>query len=142
MVSCNLPAKSTHKNSIFSYTFARQTGEKRSHLSLFQYAQCLKNNTSLEFHESMGAAIAIAFNSTGQFLACGHGRHTLVIRDISHKKKMIELPNFLRTVWAVKFHPEKEHIVAAGCLGGLIMVYDIQVRQQLNRFAYETLMNP
>ena len=44
-----------------------------------------------------------------------------------------ELRGHPRTPWTVKFHPTKEHLVASGCLGGQLRLWDVNERRAIHQ---------
>uniref|UniRef100_A0A7S2W0S9 F-box domain-containing protein n=1 Tax=Rhizochromulina marina TaxID=1034831 RepID=A0A7S2W0S9_9STRA len=70
------------------------------------------------------STIALAFSSDRKTLASTHGDHTVKIVDVVSSTVQATLEGHPRTPWTVKFHPFKPNIVASGCLGGQLRVWD------------------
>jgi len=63
-------------------------------------------------------------------LASTHGDHTVKITCTSTGKLIRNLEGHPRTPWTVKYHPKKPHIVASGCLGYQVRVWDWNWRSE------------
>ena len=71
------------------------------------------------------STIAMAISPTGYDMASTHGDHTVkVISCIDWKVKRV-LRGHPRTPWCVKFHPSNPSVLASGCLGMQVRVWDI-----------------
>ena len=70
------------------------------------------------------STISIAFSPDSRTVASTHGDHTVKI-SCCHTGKLIRtLEGHPRTPWTVKFHPSNSRIVASGCLGFQVRVWD------------------
>ncbi|KAL7489784.1 hypothetical protein ACHAW6_015505 [Cyclotella cf. meneghiniana] len=70
------------------------------------------------------STISIAFSADGRTLASTHGDHTVKI-TCAHTGILIRtLEGHPRTPWTVKYHPTNHRIVASGCLGFQVRVWD------------------
>lgn len=63
------------------------------------------------------------------YLASTHGDHTTKITSFKTKKIIRVFRGHPRTPWSVKFHPRDPNIVASGCLGGHIIIWDIEANK-------------
>lgn len=72
------------------------------------------------------STISIAFSNDSQTMASTHGDHTVKISCCSTGRLMETLEGHPRTPWTVKYHPFKNNIVASGCLGFQVRVWDWQ----------------
>jgi activator-of-BECN1-regulated-autophagy protein 1 len=70
------------------------------------------------------STISIAFSEDSQTMASTHGDHTVKITCCSTGRLLQTLEGHPRTPWTVKFHPLKTNIVASGCLGFQVRVWD------------------
>jgi len=70
------------------------------------------------------STISIAFSSDGDALASTHGDHTVKITCCHSGRVLNMLEGHPRTPWTVKFHPTNKYIVASGCLGYQVRVWD------------------
>lgn len=48
-------------------------------------------------------------------------------------KNIKTLSGHPRTPWCIAFHPSSSEILASGCLGGQVRVWDLKVKTQMNR---------
>lgn len=70
------------------------------------------------------STISIDFSPNGRTLASTHGDHTVKITCAHTGKLLRELEGHPRTPWTVKYHPTNFRIVASGCLGCQVRVWD------------------
>jgi len=70
------------------------------------------------------STISIAFSHDSQTMASTHGDHTVKITCCSTGHLLECLEGHPRTPWTVKYHPILSNIVASGCLGFQVRVWD------------------
>jgi len=70
------------------------------------------------------STISIAFSPDSQTMASTHGDHTVKITCCSTGDLLQTLEGHPRTPWTVKYHPTDINIVASGCLGCQVRVWD------------------
>lgn len=70
------------------------------------------------------STISIAFSPDAHTMASTHGDHTLKITCCSTGRLMQTLEGHPRTPWTIKYHPKNSSIVASGCLGFQVRVWD------------------
>mmetsp|Transcript_2569 Transcript_2569/g.4809 ORF Transcript_2569/g.4809 Transcript_2569/m.4809 type:complete len:768 (-) Transcript_2569:1037-3340(-) len=70
------------------------------------------------------STISIAFSPDGRTLASTHGDHTVKISCCNTGALVRMLEGHPRTPWTVKYHPSKSNIVASGCLGHQVRIWD------------------
>lgn len=70
------------------------------------------------------STISIAFSPDSRTMASTHGDHTVKISCCHTGKLIRSLEGHPRTPWTVKFHPTNSRIVASGCLGYQVRVWD------------------
>lgn len=70
------------------------------------------------------STISIAFSSDSQTMASTHGDHTVKITCCSTGRLLETLEGHPRTPWTVKYHPLQNNILASGCLGFQVRVWD------------------
>ena len=78
--------------------------------------------------ESAVSTISVAFSTDGDALASTHGDHTVKITCCHSGRLLQTLEGHPRTPWTVKFHPTNKYIVASGCLGFQVRVWDWGLR--------------
>lgn len=60
-------------------------------------------------------------------VASTHGNHKIYITDLTTGKNIRILSGHLRTPWCIAFHPTSNEILASGCLGGQVRIWDLSV---------------
>ena len=61
-------------------------------------------------------------------VASSHGDHNINVTDLRTNKCISTLTGHPRTPWCIAFHPHRNDILASGCLGGQVRVWDLSVR--------------
>lgn len=72
------------------------------------------------------STISIAFSPDGQSMASTHGDHTVKITCCTTGRLLQSLEGHPRTPWTVKYHPTDARVVASGCLGHQVRVWNWQ----------------
>jgi len=70
------------------------------------------------------STISIAFSPNGRTMASTHGDHSVKITCCHTGAFVRKLKGHPRTPWTVKYHPVRSNIVASGCLGFQVRVWD------------------
>jgi WD domain, G-beta repeat len=70
------------------------------------------------------STISIAFSCDGRTVASTHGDHTVKISCCVVGILLQCLDGHPRTPWTVKYHPTNPHILASGCLGHQVRIWD------------------
>ena len=65
-------------------------------------------------------------------MASSHGDHTVRIVDCKTGRCLNTLRGHPRTPWCVAFHPSSDELLASGCLGGQVRVWNLKVRSKIN----------
>ena len=60
-------------------------------------------------------------------MATTHGDHSIRITDLGRGVCTRTLTGHPRTPWSLQFHPIQKDILASGCLGGEVRVWDLHV---------------
>lgn len=60
-------------------------------------------------------------------VASSHGDHNINVTDLRTSKCISTLTGHPRTPWCIAFHPHRNDILASGCLGGQVRVWDLSV---------------
>ena len=60
-------------------------------------------------------------------MASSHGDHTVRIVDCKTGKCINTLRGHPRTPWCLTFHPSSNQLLASGCLGGQVRVWNLKV---------------
>ena len=77
------------------------------------------------------STIALSFSCDKRHFASSHGDHSVKIIDFMTGELKQELVGHPRTPWSVKFHPTKPNIVASGCLGSQVFLWDTNTGERL-----------
>lgn len=96
-------------------------------------------NIASEFSlpESTSSTISISISNNGQYVASTHGDHTVKVHYYQSKQCIRVFLGHPRTPWTVKFHPLDSNIIASGCLGGEIRIWNIQLNQCIAKQKYD-----
>ncbi|KAK3583922.1 hypothetical protein CHS0354_033705 [Potamilus streckersoni] len=65
------------------------------------------------------------FSPDGTKVASTHGDHTVRVTDLATGHCIRTLKGHPRTPWCLAFHPSSSHILASGCLGGEVRIWDL-----------------
>lgn len=60
-------------------------------------------------------------------VASTHGNHNVYVTDFTNGRNVKILTGHPRTPWCIAFHPSSNQILASGCLGGQVRVWDLHV---------------
>ena len=60
-------------------------------------------------------------------IATSHGDHTIKISECYTCNVIHTLTGHFRTPWCVVFHPRHNSILASGCLGGQVRIWNLKV---------------
>lgn len=82
------------------------------------------------------STISIAFSSDGKFFASTHGDHTVKVFRYPEGAQVTFLEGHPRTPWTVRFHPTNPAIIATGCLGKEVIVWDHTRRECIRRHSF------
>lgn len=70
------------------------------------------------------STIAADFSNDGEYLASTHGDHTVKVIECSSKRCVTVLSGHRRTPWVVRFHPQRNDILASGSLDHEVRIWD------------------
>jgi hypothetical protein len=99
-----------------------------------------KDNASFDFPiipSKVLSTIAIALSPSGETVATTHGDHTVKIHDYESGEVKQVFVGHPRTPWTVKYHPYNANIIASGCLGFDVRVWDLIAGSQLTTIRYD-----
>jgi len=77
--------------------------------------------------DNIVSTIAISFSVDGFYVATTHGDHTVKVFNYRTGRLFRIFEGHPRTPWTVKFHPSFRNVVASGCLGCEVRVWDISL---------------
>jgi WD40 repeat protein len=73
------------------------------------------------------STISIAISKDGAYIATSHGDHTVKVFNFKSAEIFRVLRGHPRTPWTVKFHPLDSNVIASGCLGGEVRIWNIDL---------------
>ena len=90
-------------------------------------------------------SLAMFLNAVNrQLIASTHGDHSVRITEAKNGKCLHVLTGHPRTPWTIAFHPSSNDLLATGCLGGQVRIWDLRVLHFVNDifacFRYVTLL--
>ncbi|XP_071523741.1 uncharacterized protein [Panulirus ornatus] len=68
----------------------------------------------------------MVFSPDGSKVASTHGDHNIYVSEVKTGQCICTLEGHPRTPWCVAFHPASNDIIASGCLGGVVRVWDLK----------------
>ncbi|XP_069938625.1 uncharacterized protein [Cherax quadricarinatus] len=68
----------------------------------------------------------MVFSPDGSKVASTHGDHNIYVTEVKTGHCICTLEGHPRTPWCVAFHPASNEIIASGCLGGEVRVWDLK----------------
>jgi activating molecule in BECN1-regulated autophagy protein 1 len=83
------------------------------------------------------STISVAFAPDGLTMASTHGDHTVKLSCCSTGRLLQTLDGHPRTPWTVKYHPTDSRIVASGCLGQQVRVWNWKTKACLQMIRLE-----
>ena len=85
--------------------------------------------TYLQLPRGTRSTISMAYAADGTYFASTHGDHTVKVTDTATHRVAHTLYGHPRTPWTVKFHPVSPHVIASGCLGFQVRLWDLRRRR-------------
>jgi activating molecule in BECN1-regulated autophagy protein 1 len=83
------------------------------------------------------STISVAFSPDGQTMASTHGDHTVKLSCCTTGRLLQSLEGHPRTPWTVKYHPSDSRILASGCLGHQVRVWNWETNACLQMIRLE-----
>lgn len=83
------------------------------------------------------STISVAFSPDAQTMASTHGDHTVKITSCTTGRLLQSLDGHPRTPWTVKYHPTDPRIVASGCLGHQVRIWNWEEKTCLQMIRLE-----
>lgn len=85
-------------------------------------------NSNVCYHVSPStkSTFVITFSPDRTKMATSHGNHTIQISDCYSHKVIQVLSGHRRTPWCVRFHPVYNDLLASGCLGGEVRLWNLK----------------
>eukprot|EP00980_Cylindrotheca_fusiformis_P014008 scaffold3658_cov75-Cylindrotheca_fusiformis.AAC.1 len=110
----------------YKSAFLNHLGLEQDNEEQDQDQQQDNDHSQQQQQQSQGAVstISIAFSSCGSTMASTHGDHTVKISDCYSGRLLQTLQGHPRTPWTCKYHPINSNIVASGCLGHQVRIWN------------------
>ncbi|XP_050307428.1 uncharacterized protein LOC126744130 [Anthonomus grandis grandis] len=144
------PEKATSALDLLSGLHDRQRGnanKKISHnenLGLFAEDQLVRKQDLKEMRCEMPghprSTFLMVFSPDGRRSASTHGNHSIYVTDLRSGKNIKTLVGHPRTPWCIAFHPTSDQIVASGCLGGQVRIWDLSGGSEVWTTATESVI--
>ena len=71
------------------------------------------------------SAFLVVFSPDRELMASTHGDHNIYVSQVSSGKCISTLKGHPRTPWCIAFHPTRKWLLASGCLGGHVRLWDL-----------------
>ena len=120
--------------------FSRQIGTKfRRHSGVGQAIDELAENKLIDRDFgvkkcSLGqtrSCFLMVFSPDKSLMASTHGDHNIYVTAVKSGECVTTLRGHPRTPWCIAFHPSYSDIIASGCLGGQVRVWDLHCGSEL-----------
>ncbi|CAG9771902.1 unnamed protein product [Ceutorhynchus assimilis] len=107
----------------------RGRGSNRENIGLFAEEQLVRKTemkeTRCEMPGMPRSTFLMVFSPDCTIAASTHGNHNISVTDLRSGKNIKTLVGHPRTPWCIAFHPTSNQIVASGCLGGQVRIWDL-----------------
>ncbi|XP_066957463.1 serine-rich adhesin for platelets-like isoform X2 [Macrobrachium rosenbergii] len=84
------------------------------------------SQTSCQLPGAPKATFLMVFSPDGSKVASTHGDHNIYVSEVKTGQCICTLEGHPRTPWCIAFHPASNEIIASGCLGGEVRVWDLK----------------
>ncbi|XP_042235545.1 uncharacterized protein LOC121875174 [Homarus americanus] len=84
------------------------------------------NQLSCQLPGAPKSTFLMVFSPDGSKVASTHGDHNIYVTEVKTGHCICTLGGHPRTPWCVAFHPASNEIIASGCLGGEVRVWDLK----------------
>ncbi|KAK7024144.1 WD domain, G-beta repeat [Halocaridina rubra] len=84
------------------------------------------SQTSCQLPGAPKSTFLMVFSPDGSKVASTHGDHNIYVSEVKTGHCICTLEGHPRTPWCVAFHPASNEIIASGCLGGEVRVWDLK----------------
>ncbi|KAF4525629.1 hypothetical protein B566_EDAN001228 [Ephemera danica] len=131
------PSTSEMKASLYMGLAQRQMGWKPGRNALpvsFEAAaedqlvnQMSYVDTKCELPITTRSTFLMVFSPDGRLVASTHGDHCVYVCEMTTGACIRTLAGHPRTPWCLAFHPTSSQLLASGCLGGQVRVWDLSV---------------
>ncbi|CAH1105696.1 unnamed protein product [Psylliodes chrysocephalus] len=111
------------------FGFVRKNVRSKESIELFAEEEFIRKKDFSEMRCEMPgiprSTFLMVFSPDGSRVASTHGNHNIYITDLRNGKNIKTLVGHPRTPWCIAFHPTSDQIVASGCLGGQVRIWDL-----------------
>lgn len=111
------------------YDSAKYSNRQKRHFENFAEEEFIKKKDFEELRCEMPgvprSTFLMVFSPDGTKVASTHGNHHIYVTDLRSGKHVKTLVGHPRTPWCIAFHPTSNQIVASGCLGGQVRIWDL-----------------
>ncbi|KAL9955565.1 hypothetical protein ACROYT_G036903 [Oculina patagonica] len=121
------------RSNILNALIRRETGLRRTNDQdlLLSYAEdssvtSCHRSKECELPGSPRSTFLVTFSPDKTKMASSHGDHTVRIVDCKTLKCVNTLRGHPRTPWCITFHPSSDQLLASGCLGGQVRVWNLK----------------
>ncbi|XP_076687197.1 uncharacterized protein LOC143378926 isoform X3 [Andrena cerasifolii] len=123
----------SQSHNILRYLMLRDFGLRTVRKTSAQLKSIAETNLVLKNHKELKcdlpgiprATFLMVFSPDGTKMASTHGNHNVYITEVTSGKNIRTLSGHPRTPWCIAFHPSSSQILASGCLGGQVRVWDL-----------------
>jgi activating molecule in BECN1-regulated autophagy protein 1 len=77
------------------------------------------------FPQLFRSTFLMVFSPDRTMMASTHGDHNIYVTETKTGRCLQTLKGHPRTPWCIEFHPAHAGIIASGCLGGQVRVWDL-----------------
>ncbi|XP_074040580.1 uncharacterized protein isoform X2 [Leptinotarsa decemlineata] len=109
--------------------FVKKNVRTKENIALFAEEQFARktnyNEMRCEMPGTPRSTFLMVFSPDGSKVASTHGNHNIYITDLRSGKHIKTLVGHPRTPWCIAFHPTSNQIIASGCLGGQVRIWDL-----------------
>lgn len=109
-------------------------GPHQNWVEALLYRKCFQGPVTqgyVQFPVFPVSTISLSFSCDRKHFASSHGDHSVKIIEFATGKIKQQLIGHPRTPWSVKFHPNKPNILASGCLGSHVFVWDTNTGRRI-----------
>lgn len=109
------------------YALHGRTRQLRSLLEDCAFYRASFKGESKKVLEGKKSTFRIAFSCDGVYMASAHGSHEIVVFTLIPRCRMQRvLLGSTRSTWCLAFHPSDASLLASGCLGGAVRLWDLR----------------
>ena len=96
------------------------------------------HKTEINLPTYVSSTLSVAFSCNGYMFASTHGDHTVKVFIFDSLKQICNFHGHPRTPWTVKFHTSLPHILASGCIGYEVRVWDTEKAACINKLVLDS----